>query len=53
MTEAGDELYLIDDLIKRLIHNFHQVESKKRFYKNTKELTIVEINSILYIGFGG
>ena len=46
------DLFLVGGLFKEIFEKFSQVESKKNLYKNFKDLTLIEINTILVIGRG-
>lgn len=45
------EVYLIGELFKQLFDKYNKMENKKYLYKDLKELTIIEINTILVIGY--
>lgn len=44
------EVYLIGELFKQLFDKYNKMENKKYLYKDMKELTIIEINTIIVIG---
>lgn len=44
------EIKLVDELIRQLIEMYSKLENKKHLYKDLKELTIGEINTIIVIG---
>jgi Transcriptional regulators len=48
--EIKREVYQVGDLFRQLYDNLNKMENKKHLYKNLKELTIIEINTILAIG---
>ncbi|MCX7711917.1 MAG: MarR family transcriptional regulator [Clostridia bacterium] len=45
-----NELQLVGDLFRQLIEKYNKVENKKHLYKDLKELTLIEINTIIVIG---
>lgn len=48
--EIKTDVYLVGDLFRELIIKYNKLQSKKRLYKGIKELTIIEINTIVAIG---
>lgn len=54
MFEISDsntnEVYLAGELFRQLYSKFNRIENKKHLYKGIKELTIIEINTIIVIG---
>lgn len=44
------EVNLIGELFKQLFDKYNKMENKKYLYKDMKELTIIEINTIIVIG---
>lgn len=48
--EYSDELYLVGDLFRQLYEKYNRMESKKHFYKDIEDLTVIEINTILVLG---
>ncbi len=50
ITDMTKEIKLVDELIRQLIEKYSKLENKKHLYKDLKELTIGEINTIIVIG---
>lgn len=44
------EVYAIGVLFKQLFDKYNKLENKKYLYKDMKELTLIEINTIIVIG---
>ena len=47
-----DNLLIISQLFNKMYEQYSRVENKKFFYKEIKDLTVIEINTILVIGMG-
>lgn len=50
ITDMTKEIRLVDELLRQLIEKYSKLENKKHLYKDLKELTIGEINTIIVIG---
>lgn len=46
------ETYLAGQLFRALFEKYNRLENKRHLYKDLKELTLIEINTILVIGIG-
>lgn len=46
----SEEMYKAGDLFRQLYEKYNRMESKKLFYKEIEELTVIEINTILVLG---
>ncbi len=44
------EISAVDELFRELFSKLNRLESKKHLYKDFKELTIIEINTIVVVG---
>jgi DNA-binding MarR family transcriptional regulator len=49
-NEIKREMHLIGGLFRKLFDKFNRMENKKYLYKDIKDLTLAEINTILVIG---
>ncbi len=48
--DITNEIKLVDELLRQLIDKYTRLENKKNLYKDLKDLTIAEINTIVVIG---
>lgn len=48
----NEDLLIISQLFNKLYEQYSRVENKKFFYQDIKDLTVIEINTILVIGIG-
>lgn len=46
----SEEIYTAGRLFRELYDKYNRMESKKHFYKEIQDLTVIEINTILVIG---
>ncbi len=51
--EIKKEIYLVGQLFRQLIEKYNRIQNKKHLYKDLKELTLIEINTIIVIGNRG
>lgn len=49
--QLSREVLLVGEMFIELINKYNIIESKKHIYKNVEDLTIIEINTILAIGY--
>ena len=47
---ASKETFLAGELFTELFNKFNKMQNKKHMYKDMKELTLIEINTIIVIG---
>ena len=50
--EIAKEINLVGDLFRQLLDKYNKMENKKHLYRDLKELTLIDINTILVIGCG-
>ncbi|MDP4092084.1 MAG: MarR family transcriptional regulator [Bacillota bacterium] len=49
----SNDIYLAGDLLRQLFDKYNRLENKKYLYKDLKDLTLIEINTIIVIGCEG
>ncbi|MFU0800006.1 MAG: MarR family transcriptional regulator [Xylanivirga thermophila] len=47
---TNDDIFIIDDLLRKITNKYESIESKSRAFKHLKDLTITEIKTIYAIG---
>ncbi len=50
LDEIDNEVYIVGELFRELFKKISLIENKKHLYKDFKELTLIEIDTILVIG---
>ena len=48
--DIAKEVYIIGELFRQLYDKYSKMENKRHLYKDIKELTLIEINTIIVIG---
>jgi DNA-binding MarR family transcriptional regulator len=51
-NEIRNEIHQVGDLVRQLYDHIGRIENKRYLYKDLKELTLIEINTIITIGLG-
>jgi DNA-binding MarR family transcriptional regulator len=49
-NKITSETYLAGELFRELFNKYNKMQNKKHLYKDMKELTLIEINTIIVIG---
>jgi DNA-binding MarR family transcriptional regulator len=52
VEDTSKETYLAGELFRELFNKYNKMQNKRHLYKDMKELTLIEINTIIVIGLG-